>query len=240
MDPEADVKGSVGGASDQGADHGDAVRSHAGEMHSLEGEKGVARTVASGVTGDEGSPGDDIGGGHFVEQLLGGGDVGSRGVEVEERVADVEVRGEAESERQGVNHAAARQVAAGKGLEDERESVSVGRDGGAEHVGEEEEGREGRGRGREEEKGAEEGIAEEDVGAVEAGEEGEGGGEAAEGEADIDEGGGDGGVGVEAVEEDLGLDEGELGGGGARADGMQDPMGGRGQRLPPRRRRRQL
>lgn len=231
MDPDAHVERPVGGARSQGVDHGDPVGRDTSVLHALEGDQGVAGTAAVGVASDEGGPGDDLAGGHFVEQALAGGHVAAASVEVEEGVADVVVGGEARPEGEGVDHAAPGEV--GKGLEDDGEGVVVGGDGGADHVGEDEEGRRSGARGGDQEGGSEEGVAEKDVGAAEAGEEGEGGGETAEGEAGVDEGGGDGGVGVEAVEEDLGQDAGEVGGRGARAKGVQDAVGGGGQLLPP-------
>lgn len=96
-----------------------------------------------------------------------------------------------------------------EGLENEREGVVIGRDGGLVHLGVDLDGvvvQLGMG------EGPDEIVANEDMGSVELVEEVEGRAQEAQRLAGIDEVEGDGGVCMKVVEDDLGLDLVELGG----------------------------
>lgn len=96
-----------------------------------------------------------------------------------------------------------------EGLENEREGVVIGRDGGLVHLGVDLNGvlvQLGMG------EGPDEIVANEDMGSVELVEEVEGRAQEAQRLAGIDEVEGDGGVCMKVVEDDLGLDLVELGG----------------------------
>jgi hypothetical protein len=111
------------------------------------------------VRSDHGGPHDDFRTGHFIEQLLGAGQVRATGrVTCKEGVADVEVAPEAGPEHLGMHVpevAKGGEVGEHEGADAEAEEVAVERERGASR------------------EGAEEGVEDKDVWPQEGGEEGE-------------------------------------------------------------------